>query len=208
MGARARWAAFLRAVRVVVRHLRYEQGVAWPQGFRLHVRCMSREESRREGFAVYQGRTLRLNRAALRLTRSDWIVLILHEVGGHHLQTIRQASRHRDVRDTPATLAAEERCATLCEKKWARAFGVRRAARQWWAYRRARAALDAAEQKLAQRGGPPLTAAAARRVFRRHGVPRRLVRANYELTRVRQHPGQVRGYVHGRVRGAPDCPCA
>ena len=69
-------------------------------------------------------------------------------------------------------------------------------------------AFDAEAQKRAQRGAPPMTAAAARRVFRRHGVPRRLVRAHHELTRVRQHPGQVRGYVHGRVRGAPDCPCA
>ena len=71
MGARARWAAFLQTVRVVVRHLKYEQGVTWPQGYRLHVRSMSREESRKEGFAVYQGRTLRLNRAALRLTRGQ-----------------------------------------------------------------------------------------------------------------------------------------
>ena len=161
---------------------------------------MGQEESRREGFAVYIGRTLRVNRAALRLTPQDWRVLLIHEIGGHHLQTIRQDARHRTIRETSAVMAAEERCAVMCEEKWARLFGVRDTVRQWRRYRRARGRLD-----RAVRLGRVQTAAQARRVF--HDVPKRLVRPAAELRRVRERPGEVQGYLRGNPRQSPDCPC-
>lgn len=196
---RARWRYFRNVAAQVVRTLRDATG-AWPPKYRLRLRCMGQEESRREGFAVYIGRTLRVNRAALRLTPQDWRVLLIHEIGGHHLQTIRQDARHRTIRETSAVMAAEERCAVMCEEKWARLFGVRDTVRQWRRYRRARGRLD-----RAVRLGRVQTAAQARRVF--HDVPKRLVRPAAELRRVRERPGEVQGYLRGNPRQSPDCPC-
>lgn len=194
-----RWTAFKHTAARVVRALR-DAGGAWPRGARLHLRCMGRAESRSEGFAVYTGRTLRVNRAALRLNAPDWVVLLIHEIGGHHVQAIRQDAHDRDIPQTSRVMAAEERCAVLCEEKWAKLFGVGDAVRQWRRYRRARARLDNAVRR-----GAVTTAAQARRVF--YDVPARLVRAAAELRRVRQRPGEVQGYLNGDPRQSPDCPC-
>ena len=106
-----RWTAFKHTAARVVRALR-DAGGAWPRGARLHLRCMGRAESRSEGFAVYTGRTLRVNRAALRLNAPDWVVLLIHEIGGHHVQAIRQDAHDRDIPQTSRVMAAEERCAS------------------------------------------------------------------------------------------------
>ena len=89
-----------------------------------------------------------------------------------------------------------------CERRWAKRFGIQRTAKEWIRYRRARVALDHAVQR-----GIVTTESDARRLFARHRVPARLTRVRVELLRVRERPGEVRGYIHGRLGDSPDCPC-
>ena len=170
---------------------------------RLHVRLMGKAESRREGFAYYTyGGTLMINRVVLsRLTTSDWIILALHEIGGHHHQLSRQSMQQQE-RCGTACVAAEERCAMRCELIFASHFGVTKVLQQWLKYRRARVRLD-----TAVRHGRVRTVSEAIRLFKNSGVPNRLVRARVELRRVRDNPGQVRGYLYGGVNRSPHCMC-
>ena len=89
-----------------------------------------------------------------------------------------------------------------CERKWGKRFHIQQTVKEWMRYRRARVALDNAVAR-----GTVTTEADARRLFKRHRVPDRLTRVRSELLRVREWPGEVQGYLHGRLKDSPDCPC-
>ena len=167
------------------------------------MRLMDEDLSRREGFALYENRTLSVNRRVLSLPERDWVLLSVHEIGGHHLQHILQdAHGHRGCFDDRCQ-AGEEFCAMACERQWAAMFGIESTVREWKRYRRARVALDRAVER-----GTVRNESQARGLFERHGVPARLTRPRVELLRVRQWPGEVRGYLHGRSTDSPYCPCS
>lgn len=196
-----RWDKFKRLTRHVARIIQRESS-HWPKGYRLHLQVMDKAQSRKEGFAVYENHTLKINRRVLFLPPRDWILLAIHEIGGHHLQGILQCKRHRRDCKNDQCLASEEYCAVSCERQWAKRFGIQRTAKEWIRYRRARVALDDAVQR-----GTVITESDARRLFERHRVPARLTRVRVELLRVRERPGEVRGYIHGNLGDSPDCPC-
>ena len=196
-----RWDKFKRLTRHIA-HTMQRESPHWPTGYRLHLRVMDKAQSRNEGFALYENHTLKINRRVLYLPPRDWILLAIHEIGGHHLQRILQHHRHRKKCDSDKCQASEEYCAMSCERRWAKRFGIQRTAKEWIRYRRARVALDDAVQR-----GIVTTEADARRLFARHRVPARLTRVRVELLRVRERPGEVRGYIHGRLGDSPDCPC-
>ena len=196
-----RWDKFKRLTRHIARTIQRES-THWPKGYRLHLRVMDKAQSRNEGFALYENRTLKINRRVLYLPPRDWILLAIHEIGGHHLQHILHHHHHRKECDGDKCQASEEYCAMSCERRWVRRFGIQRTTKEWIRYRRARVALDHAVQR-----GIVTTESDARRLFARHRVPARLTRVRVELLRVRERPGEVRGYIHGRLGDSPDCPC-
>jgi hypothetical protein len=201
MSLRQRWIRFKQVAKNVAQRIR-EETPHWPFGYRLHIRLMGQAQSKKEGFAMYDNRTLRVNRRTLSLPERDWTLLAIHEIGGHHLQAILQDHRLRGGCNSVRCQAAEEHCAMSCERRWGRQFGIESTVHEWKRYRQARVALDRAVQR-----GTVRTESQAYTLFQRHGVPRRLTRIRPELLRVREWPGEVRGYLHGRIRDSPDCPC-
>jgi 2,4-dienoyl-CoA reductase-like NADH-dependent reductase (Old Yellow Enzyme family) len=194
----------LRRFREIVQDVTEElkEHVYWPSGYRLYVRAMSKKESEKEGIAIYQGRTLRVNRALLRLPITDQTLLALHEIT-HHLQQITQHATGHYVQESDECMAAEERCAVTCEKKWAPIFAIpKTTVKDWEKYQESRAKLDTAVKE-----GRVKTVAQARQLMLDYGVPKRLIRAKVELDRVKERPGEVQGYVNGTISKSPDCPC-
>ena len=196
-----RWETCKRVIRDTAQTIRLESP-DWPLGYRLHLRLMGKSQSQSEGFALYEHRTLRINRRVLSLPQRDWILLAIHEIGGHHLQRILQDHRRREECDSDRCQASEEFCGMSCERKWAKRFNIEHTAREWMRYRRARAALDNAVKR-----GLVATDFDARQLFKQYRVPKRLTRVRLELLRVRERPSEVLGYLHGRLRDSPDCPC-
>lgn len=144
------------------------------------IRMMTRGESRKEGFAYYvpASGTVFMNRRTLTMPRADIIIIAIHEIIGHHMH--------------PQAMGAHaESCATSCERKWAKRWGIQDTAEVWRQYRVARARLDKTVARSA--GLTNINFNLARDAFA--GLPPRMVRLRVELCRVLSSPGEVANYV-------------
>lgn len=144
------------------------------------IRMMTRSESRKEGFAYYVPATgtVFMNRRTLTMPRADIVIIAIHEIIGHHM--------HPEAMGVHA-----ESCATSCERKWAKRWGVQDYAEVWRQYRIARARLDKTVARSA--GLTNINYNLARDAFA--GLPSRMVRLRVELRRVLSSPGEVADYI-------------